>query len=69
MTRKPMPPSIARALAARAAPASDYTSPPQQSREQDDANAYANRKFKREWWEGRQDFDLDVCGRRLRPGS
>ena len=69
MMEKWLPASIARALADRAGPASDYTSPPQQSHELDDRNAYANHKPTREWWEGRQDHDLDTFGRPLRPGS
>ena len=61
MIRKPIAPSIARALAARAGPMSDFTSPPQP--------AHPRPAPTREWWEGRQDFDRTTWGSLLRPGS
>ena len=67
-----MPGTIARALAERAGPATDYTSPPQQPHEMDDINARAEAGIRRDLQarhEGKPEHDLDTTGRRLRPGT
>ena len=66
--------SISAALAERAGPASDYLSPPQQSRARVEYLAatittctWPTRE--REFWEDRPDLDMGPGGGLLRPGS
>ena len=67
-----LPGVICAALADRAGPASDYTSPPEISHKQAEACVYADAMIRRDQRardEGRPEHDLDTFGRPLRPGS